>query len=189
MEMMKGVSCRLLDFGARRRSVLVIATSLSLLIGLFQNCHRWHRGIESPRQIYGKEVLLQLGDLEEPQKEGLCQSAANYLCRRLRLGDQRKKPDLTEMVCMDHEVFPRRVCIRTDDLFRSLGDLDVPCENCFKKDGVKGEGVWEEYSCFNAALKAKTLIEYRLYGEDIREALTRTYLSCLASLSFSSSDF
>ncbi|MCB0366829.1 MAG: hypothetical protein H6624_06915 [Bdellovibrionaceae bacterium] len=166
--------------GARWRLSLLVAAALAVLMGLFQNCGRWQGTIESPQRVYDAETLDALSDLSDSQKANICGSAANYQCQRLRLGSRVLDRDLAEMVCLDHEAFPRRVCIQTDYLERSAIDPEIPCEMCKDIKSLKGKGQWEEYSCFNAALKIRTLIEHRLFGGTLEEALTRAYLACRA---------
>ena len=180
---------RSLHSGTRWRLALVTAVALAVLMGLFQNCGRWQGVIESPRNIYNQEALLQLGELNQNQKNTICQSAANYQCRRLRLAVNLLDRHLAEMVCMDHEAFPRRVCIQTEYIDRSEVDPEIPCEVCGGIEAVSKGGEWEEYSCFNAALKIRTLVEHRLFAETLDQALSRTYLACRASLNFDPTDF
>jgi hypothetical protein len=163
---------------ARLRMGIISTAGLVVLVGFFQNCDRWQGGIDSPKSIYGKKVLNQLSLLSENQKESLCHSAANYVCRVLKVDPSSLTRNLAEMKCMDHPAFPRRICVQLEIIERpTLGEED--CRLC--QPG-------REYSCLNAALRTRTDVEYWTYSPSLEEALTKSLLGCQAAMSYEPPD-
>lgn len=131
---------RLLSFlrlRRRWRSGLLTGSVLVVLMALYQNCGRMKSSVPNPAQVYRPEILRMLAGLPEAQKASLCQSAANYQCQRLRVGDHLLDRDLAEMVCLKHEAFPKRVCIQTQFYDRSIMDPAIACQGC--SAGTVGE--------------------------------------------------
>jgi hypothetical protein len=211
---------------------LLSSSVLVVLMALYQNCGRMKSSVPDPAQVYRPEILRMLASLTESQKASLCQSAANYQCQRLRVGDHLLDRDLAEMVCLKHEAFPKRVCIQTQFYDRSTVDPAIACHGCAggsvvprprlvekstARDSVSnGEIVsasggdfggggkasaggsgggsaggsggdtpaeLSEYSCYNSALKVRTLVEHRVFATSLEEALSQAFFSCRASVS------
>ncbi|MBK9039244.1 MAG: hypothetical protein IPL83_08820 [Bdellovibrionales bacterium] len=176
--MTKGSRLQSLLTPKKLRLIFLCGTIFFVLLGLFQNCGRWQEGIENPHEIYSDKLIEELSRLDQSEKESLCHSAANYFCQRIRLGKNLPSRVMAEMICIDHEAFPRRVCIQTDIIEGFEWDQARPCKMCSQKKFAILDRVQEEYSCFNAALKTRTLIEHRIFAMELSEALTRSYLAC-----------
>lgn len=230
---------RLLSFlrlRRRWRSGLLTGSVLVVLMALYQNCGRMKSSVPNPAQVYRPEILRMLAGLPEAQKASLCQSAANYQCQRLRVGDHLLDRDLAEMVCLKHEAFPKRVCIQTQFYDRSIVDPAIACQGCSagtvgeprpksvekagargptsggdessgrgsgagsggsvgsgaggagSGDGVEAPTELSEYSCYNSALKVRTLVEHRVFASSLEEALSQAFYSCRASVSHGSEE-
>lgn len=244
---------RLLSFlrlRRRWRSGLLTGSVLVVLMALYQNCGRMKSSVPNPAQVYRPEILRMLAGLPEAQKASLCQSAANYQCQRLRVGDHLLDRDLAEMVCLKHEAFPKRVCIQTQFYDRSIMDPAIACQGCSagtvgeprpksvekagargptsggdessgrgsgagsggsgagggaggagsagsagsgdvgagSGDGVEAPTELSEYSCYNSALKVRTLVEHRVFASSLEEALSQAFYSCRASVSHGSEE-
>lgn len=220
----------------RWRSGLLTGSVLVVLMALYQNCGRMKSSVPNPAQVYRPEILRMLAGLPEAQKASLCQSAANYQCQRLRVGDHLLDRDLAEMVCLKHEAFPKRVCIQTQFYDRSIVDPAIACQGCSagtvgeprpksvekagargptsggdessgrgsgagsggsvgsgaggagSGDGVEAPTELSEYSCYNSALKVRTLVEHRVFASSLEEALSQAFYSCRASVSHGSEE-